>query len=306
MQLSERIGRRLKLRDLNIFLVVATERSMSKAAARLAVSQPAISKAIADMEYVLGAPLLDRGPRGVEPTLYGRALIKRSIAIFDELRHSVTDIESLLDPSVGEARIGSTGPLAAAIVPAVIDRLTNRYPGISIDVVDAFFDVLVRELHDRSIDLAIGRATAPITDEGLDTEVLFSDRLLVVAGLRSKWANRRKVKFEELAGEPWTIPPHIGRALRAAGLPTPRVVVPSTSVSVGVHLAASGRFLAVFPQSMLRFGAKGLALKALPIKLPVQPTAVLAVTLKKRTLNPVARLFLETVRAMTRTLASSR
>ena len=73
MQLSERIGRRLKLRDLNIFLVVASERSMSKAGgSACGVSQPAISKAIADMEYVLGAPLLDRGPRGVEPTLYGR------------------------------------------------------------------------------------------------------------------------------------------------------------------------------------------------------------------------------------------
>jgi DNA-binding transcriptional LysR family regulator len=106
MQVSDRIGRRLKLRDLNIFLVVANERSMSKAAARLGVTQPAVSKAIADMEYTFGAPLLDRGPRGVQPTLYGRALIKRSITIFDELRQSVTDIESLLDPATGEARIG--------------------------------------------------------------------------------------------------------------------------------------------------------------------------------------------------------
>src|SRR5205814_6444566 len=70
MQLNERIGRRLRLRDLNIFLVVAKERSMSKAAAQLAVSQPAVSKAIAEMEFTLGVPLLDRGPRGVELTLY--------------------------------------------------------------------------------------------------------------------------------------------------------------------------------------------------------------------------------------------
>lgn len=72
MQLKARIGHRLKLRDLNIFIAVAKERSMSKAAAQLAVSQPAVSKAIADMEYTLRVPLLDRGPRGVEPTLYGQ------------------------------------------------------------------------------------------------------------------------------------------------------------------------------------------------------------------------------------------
>jgi DNA-binding transcriptional LysR family regulator len=120
MQLHERIGRRLKLRDLNIFLVAVKERSMSKAANALAVSQPAISKAIADMEYTLGAPLLDRTPRGIEPTLYGRILIKRGIAVFDELRHTISDIESLLDPTAGEARIGCTEPMAAGIVPHVV------------------------------------------------------------------------------------------------------------------------------------------------------------------------------------------
>jgi DNA-binding transcriptional LysR family regulator len=80
MQLHERIGRRLKLRDLNIFLAVVKERSMSKAGAVLAISQPAISKAIADMEYTLGAPLFDRTPHGIEPTLYGRALMKCAIS----------------------------------------------------------------------------------------------------------------------------------------------------------------------------------------------------------------------------------
>ena len=110
MQLNERIGRRLRLRDLNVFLVVAAERSMSKAAVQLAISQPAVSKAIAEMELTLGVPLLDRGPRGVEPTLFGRALLKRSAAIFDELRQTVTDIDSLLDPTAGEARSELPGP----------------------------------------------------------------------------------------------------------------------------------------------------------------------------------------------------
>jgi DNA-binding transcriptional LysR family regulator len=125
MQLHERIGRRLKLRDLNIFLAVVKERSMSKAGAALAISQPAISKAIADMECTLGAPLVDRTPHGIEPTLYGRALMKRGFAIFDELRLSVSDIEALLDPTVGEARIGCTESLAASVVPHVIEGIAD-------------------------------------------------------------------------------------------------------------------------------------------------------------------------------------
>src|SRR4051794_22730743 len=86
MHVNDRVGRRLKLRDLNIFVAVVKERSMSKAAAALAISQPAVSRAIADMEYALGVPLLDRNPHGVEPTINGRSLVKRSIVVFDELR----------------------------------------------------------------------------------------------------------------------------------------------------------------------------------------------------------------------------
>src|SRR5215470_18860533 len=102
-----RIGKRLRLRDLHVLLTVVERRSMAKAAQHLAVSQPAVSKAISDLEHTLGVQLLDRGPRGVEPTDYGRALIKRGIAVFDELRQGVKDIEFLSDPTAGELRIGA-------------------------------------------------------------------------------------------------------------------------------------------------------------------------------------------------------
>src|SRR3954468_15194910 len=82
----ERIGRRLKLRDLRILMAVVESGTMGKGAKHLAISQPVVSKAIADMEHALGVRLLDRSQQGVEPTPYGRALIKRGIAIFDEMR----------------------------------------------------------------------------------------------------------------------------------------------------------------------------------------------------------------------------
>src|ERR1700751_2172357 len=84
MDNTERIERRLKLHDLRVLMSVVDGGSMSKAAERLATSQPAVSRAIADLEYSLGVQLLDRGPRGIVPTPYGQALIRRSIAAFDE------------------------------------------------------------------------------------------------------------------------------------------------------------------------------------------------------------------------------
>src|SRR5216684_1456568 len=105
---EERLARRLKLRDLHILLTVARCGSMGKAAAQLSVSQPAISKTIADMEYALGVRLLDRNPRGVEPTIYARTLLDRGHVAFDELRQAVAHIKFLANPTAGELRVGST------------------------------------------------------------------------------------------------------------------------------------------------------------------------------------------------------
>jgi DNA-binding transcriptional LysR family regulator len=312
MQLHERIGRRLKLRDLNIFLVAVKERSMSKAANALAVSQPAISKAIADMEYTLGAPLLDRTPRGIEPTLYGRILIKRGIAVFDELRHTISDIDSLLDPTAGEARIGCTEPLAAGIVPCVVDALNRRHPRMSFQVLEAGFVALERELRDRNIELMIGRAPAPVSDEDMVSEVLFDDRLVVVAGSKNKWTRRKQISFADLLGEPWVLPNPgtvaaslVNEAFLSAGLKAPRGTF-SSSIGFNINVLAAGRYLALLPESMVRFAGKHLPLKVLPVHLPLRLRPILVITLKGRTLNPAASLFLENVRAAIRATMKSK
>src|SRR5690349_16499796 len=105
---DDRIGRRLKLRDLHVVMSVAQYGSMGKAAAEIAISQPAVSKAIADVEHTLQVRLFDRTPVGVEPTRYGRALLKWGDAVFDDLRQGVKEIEHLADPTTGELRLGCT------------------------------------------------------------------------------------------------------------------------------------------------------------------------------------------------------
>src|SRR3954466_13586408 len=86
MQLSDRIGRRMKLQDLHVLMAVVQAGSMSKSAMLLNTTQSAISRSIAELEDALGARLLDRGPQGVEPTRYGGALLRRGVVVFDELK----------------------------------------------------------------------------------------------------------------------------------------------------------------------------------------------------------------------------
>src|ERR1051325_10340945 len=118
---NERTKRRLKLRDLDILMAVIDTGSMGKAAGRLNISQPAVSKAIVELEDALGVPLVDRSRRGVVPTPYGLALGKRSTAIFNDLRQGVQDIDFLADPTKGEVRIGTTEPVASTIILPAID-----------------------------------------------------------------------------------------------------------------------------------------------------------------------------------------
>src|SRR5262245_6654742 len=121
MAWDARIRRRLKLRDLDTLLAVARSGSMAKAARELSVSQPAVSKAIADIEHTLGIPLFDRTAQGVEPTLYGRTLLKWAVAVFDDVRQGVKELEFLADPTAGEISIGATEPMVAGVLPVIIN-----------------------------------------------------------------------------------------------------------------------------------------------------------------------------------------
>src|SRR6266853_5340471 len=152
MQLNDRIGRRMKLHDLHVLMSVVQAGSMGKAASLLNTTQSAISRSIMELEHAVGVRLLDRSRQGVEPTEYGRALLDGGVAVFDNLRQAVKNIEFLADPTAGEVRIGCTPILAASFVSAVVDRLSRRYPRIVFHLVTAYLEPLRRELSERKVD----------------------------------------------------------------------------------------------------------------------------------------------------------
>ncbi len=311
---EKRIGRRVRLRDLHILSTVVHWGSMAKAAVSLGVSQPSVSEAIANLEAALRVRLLDRDARGIAPTMYARALLKRGQVVFDELQQGIRDIEFLADPTTGEGAIGCPESLMAGFVPAVIDRLSRQYPRVVIRVVHAESGTLeFRELRERKIDIMLGRVSGPVDDDELDAEILFEDQHFVVAGALSRWARRRKIDLAELVNEPWIHMPAdtligslIAEAFRRQDLKAPRESVSTFSMQIRSHLLATGRFLTIMPSSMLHFNSKAWLLKALPIKFRIQPRFVAAVTLKNRTISPVTQLFVEHARAVTKAMQQAR
>jgi DNA-binding transcriptional LysR family regulator len=310
MEWSERIGRRIRLRDLHVLLAVVQCKSMAKAAEHLAISKPVVSKVIADLEHVLGVRVLERDRHGAEPTRYGAALLKRGIAVFDELRESVKDIEFLVDPEAGDVRIGCNPILATSFVPAVVDRLSRRFPRIVFHVVARQAETLQRELSERNVDFLIARRLGGLADERVNFELLFDDKDVVAAGAQNSWVRRRRIKLAELMKEVWVLPPPdnvVGsvamKAFQACGLEYPRTTVVSDSPHVRMSLLTTGRFLSIFPVSALRFPARRADVRELPVELPGAHTPVGIITLKGRTLSPVAQLFIAHARDVAKPLA---
>jgi DNA-binding transcriptional LysR family regulator len=308
---QSRIGRRLRLRDLHILSTVVQWGSMAKAASHLAMSQPAVSEAIANLEAALGVRLLDRTPRGVEPTLYASALLKRELVVFDELRQGIKEIEFLADPNAGEVRIGCIESLAAGFMPEVIDQFSRKYPRVLVHVVNAQTATQeFRELHERTVDLLLGRILKPVADDEIDAEVLYQDEYFVVAGSRSPWARRRKIALADLLDEPWIfVPPNtvftsfMAQAFSAQGLEQPRAGVTSFSAAIRMQLVSTGRFLTIMAGSMLRHNAERWDLKALPIALNALSFPVAIFKLKHRTVSPVVEKFVEQLRAAAKSVA---
>ena len=305
---DDHIGRRLRLRDLRVFFAVVQAGSLSKAAAHLRVSHPAVSQVIADLEHALGVRLFDRSSRGIEPTIYARTLLLRGRAAFDELKQGIRDIEFLTDPTAGELTIGYAQSNANTILPQIVERFSADHPRVIMRAhIVPTPSLTFPGLRDRTYDLILARLTKlPPDDDSmndLNVEALFDDPLTIVASARTQWARRRKIDLAELLDEPWLLSPPdtpsyqvVAEAFKAQGLPVPTATLVTYSIDLRARLSARGRFITVVPKSVLRNPDEPHTLKELSVNLPTRPWLVAILTLKNRTLSPLVQRFIECAR----------
>jgi DNA-binding transcriptional LysR family regulator len=308
MQPTDRIARRLKPRDLHVLMVVAEEGSMAKAADRLAVSRPVVSKVIASLEATLSVRLLDRVADGVSPTPYGAALIRHGQAMFDALRQGVEEIAFLSDPGGGLLRIGCSEIAAAGIVAAAVDQLSQRHPRAHFELEQGTPDNGLKLLRERRVDLVVSRI--PEAGPDIALEPLLCEQLMVVCAPDAPWARRRReMTLADLADAPWIQsraeiapggPTH--DAFAALGMAVPPIRVISNSLNLRFGLIETGRFVTMIHDSALRLGAPRARIRVLPVTMPPWRFPTVAATLKGRTLPPLAALFLDILRGVVRRL----
>jgi DNA-binding transcriptional LysR family regulator len=304
MKWTDRVGRRVKLRDLHIALAVAEAGSMTRAAEQLAVSYPVVSKTISELEHTLGVKLFDRSISGVEPTHYGRALLQSGAAVFDEMRKGLQQIEFIKQPDAGELRIGSSIVTDAGLLPAIIERFAQDFPRAVVDVLPENIAIQQYDnLRDRKVELVFGRLPVTMTEPDLVAEPLFDEPLMVAAGSESRWAKRRNLTLADLMGEPWVLAQSgsLARSIhdevfRRSGVEPPSASVVTVSLHLYMRLIETGRWLGLVPASVMRFGGKGMNLKILSVKVLSPPAPVGFIRVKDRTLTPLAERFIECTR----------
>jgi DNA-binding transcriptional LysR family regulator len=284
---------------------------MAKAAAQLGVSQPAVSKVMGDLEYTLGVRLLDRNRRGVEPTTYGEALLRRGLAAFDELNQGVREIEFLADSAQGDVRIECLEAVVSVFLPQLVERFSGDYPRVALHI-----DTIITStaglpaLRERKYDLILSYLPLPLPQDfradDLKIETLHDDRLIIATGNRSPWARRRKVDLAELIDEPWIMQGpetwnhgRLAEAFRARGLDLPKSNLVTLAAPLRAHFLANGRHVSAIARSL----ARHYSLVELPIDLPKWEFPLSLVTLKTRTLTPVVERFIEFTRTAARALA---
>ena len=180
---------------------------MAKAAEELAVSRPVISRAIADLERVLGVPLFDRLSSGISPTRYGRELMTRGFAVFDELRQSMQAINRLKDPRFGELRFATGEALAGGVVAAAVERVSKRISVLSSSMEPVTRATLLPYLRERRGELVITRLASDELEPDIAAEPLYKERMLVVAARDSVWSRKRRLSWSELLDAPWILSP---------------------------------------------------------------------------------------------------
>jgi DNA-binding transcriptional LysR family regulator len=302
------IGRRVRLRDLHILLAVVQHGSMIKAASQLNVSQPAISDAIATLETALGVRLLERSRKGVEPTPYGALLLKYGRMAIDDLRQGIKEIEFLADPTAGELRIVCTDTIANGLLVPIIQLLGQRHPRVRLDVAQFARPLYgFAELEERKADLAMVRLDPGTSFAStLDVQELLDDRYCVVASRQSPLTRADKIDLPDLTYARWVMPPSevlaggasistpIRQAFVDAGLQPPEITITTFSVFLRTTMVASGSYLSVLPESVLRLHTDKLCELPTALAMPNWPLAI--VTIKSRAPNPAVGLFVEIAR----------
>jgi DNA-binding transcriptional LysR family regulator len=240
--------RNVQLRHLRAFVAVAQERHLARAASRLALSQPAVSKTLSELEAIVGTRLVERsqaGRRGVQGlTPAGEQLLAHALRVLEALDASAEAVAPASGERIERLRIGALPSVAPAVLPLALARLRDHWPAAQIAVKSAANAVLLDELRAGELDLVVGRMSDPRLMGGLSFELLYTEPLVFAVRAGHPLA-LKAAPVQAVLGYPLvvygegTIPRHNTESfLSARGLVLPTHALQTLDVAVARALVA--------------------------------------------------------------------
>lgn len=291
----------LDTKQLQQLSTVISEGTYMRAADMLNMSQPSISKNIQLLERSVGAKLLERGRRGAEATVFGRALALRYRRIEAELQQAALDIQELKGVIKGHLKIGATRTAASYIAPLALAKFKDMRPKVVVELTEDRSDRLLEFLEKGEFDLVIGPVYGEVLDPEIQEEFLFNSVLVVVVRPGHPLANRKSVKASDLAPYPFigvrvssTPSRQVELLLKASGLQAFPYLLATNSVDTAKRIIERSDHFAVMPKSQV--AADSSALHMIELDAPGNSWPIGARWLRYRGANPALQAFLEALR----------
>jgi len=294
---------RVSVRHLRLTAAIAEVGSMMRAGEAIGMTQPAVSKAVRDLERDLGVTLFERGNRGVTPTIYGEALVRHAQRVLAQLEHAAEEIEDLAHGAGGRVAIGTLLAASAWLLPKAIVRLRAERPRVAVDVVEGTNDRLQPMLLRGDLDMVVGRLSEFRHRTGLQQEPIYSEEILILARPGHCLAGRPDLGLSDLQEADWILPPpettlrrQLEKAFFDAGLDPPRCAVQSISHLTNRNLICESDLVGVWPRGVAADDLAQGRLVSLPVQLNDIPLPVGISTRKGVRLSPAAGALLAKLR----------
>lgn len=264
------LQRSLTLRHLRLLAALDEMRHVSRVANALHVTQPAVSKALAEIESGVAKPLFERTPRGLVPTPHGACLARYAQIVLNEIARAGDELSGIERGITAAVVVGVMPGGSGDVLPAAIVHARQRASGLVVTVNEGPMELLLRQLRAGKLDLVLGALADRSVPADLERTTLYNEPLVVVSGLAHPLARARHPAWPALVVEPWLLPARGARLRdaieawwRHAGLAVPNVIAETVSLDLILDLLGRTSALALLPQRQARRLASGRQLKVL-------------------------------------------
>ena len=294
----------MNIQHLERFMCIVRFGSLGRAARALNVTEPALSKSLRQLEESLQVQLLERGARGMTPTLYGESLLRHGRLILGEVETTRREIDELRGASRGTVRVGCRPSFGSTLLPRAIARLQERRPGVTAMVREGFTPNLVTEVIQGNLDFAVVTEATEL-DPALQQAAIADSPIAVMAGARHPLARKARLSVRDLANAKWILPlksdpvrAPLDEALKRNGLDPVDVTAESNCVVFTMSYVRQTKVIGFFPRAMIDYGGLSAGLTFLDLPELTWNRQFNIVQRRGTQISPAAQLLVRELRAL--------